>query len=102
MESSWAVIRSFSSSVSSSRANRATCSTSFRVIFATCALPIYRDVRVPARGHQRNLDGGAVRRRAAARLHVHGHLREGRSEEHTSELQSPTNLVCRLLLEKKK
>src|SRR5574341_1253116 len=26
---------------------------------------------------------------------------EGRSEEHTSELQSPTNLVCRLLLEKK-
>src|SRR5438093_8613996 len=31
-----------------------------------------------------------------------GQLREGRSEEHTSELQSLTNLVCRLLLEKKK
>src|SRR5256885_13151659 len=37
------------------------------------------------------------------------HLGEGerfwfdvRSEEHTSELQSPCNLVCRLLLEKKK
>src|SRR5256885_5635943 len=31
-------------------------------------------------------------------------LRQGkqRSEEHTSELQSPCNLVCRLLLEKKK
>src|SRR2546426_9258152 len=28
--------------------------------------------------------------------------REARSEEHTSELQSPCNLVCRLLLEKKK
>src|SRR2546426_7451476 len=27
---------------------------------------------------------------------------EVRSEEHTSELQSPCNLVCRLLLEKKK
>src|SRR5258708_8458088 len=27
---------------------------------------------------------------------------EGRSEEHTSELQSPDHLVCRLLLEKKK
>ena len=27
---------------------------------------------------------------------------ETRSEEHTSELQSPRNLVCRLLLEKKK
>src|SRR5256885_3733906 len=33
-----------------------------------------------------------------------GHARGGdtRSEEHTSELQSPCNLVCRLLLEKKK
>src|SRR3989454_7940382 len=29
-------------------------------------------------------------------------LRRRRSEEHTSELQSPCNLVCRLLLEKKK
>src|SRR2546430_5116488 len=28
--------------------------------------------------------------------------RDGRSEEHTSELQSQSNLVCRLLLEKKK
>src|SRR5688500_19956820 len=37
-------------------------------------------------------------------LHVVGVLgvhRVGRSEEHTSELQSPCNLVCRLLLEKK-
>src|SRR5256885_12191973 len=31
---------------------------------------------------------------------VIGH--HGRSEEHTSELQSPCNLVCRLLLDKKK
>src|SRR5205807_6948054 len=29
-------------------------------------------------------------------------IRNDRSEEHTSELQSPCNLVCRLLLEKKK
>src|SRR2546430_15515360 len=29
-------------------------------------------------------------------------VRRGRSEEHTSELQSQSNLVCRLLLEKKK
>src|SRR5256885_6891102 len=29
-------------------------------------------------------------------------LPQDRSEEHTSELQSPCNLVCRLLLEKKK
>src|SRR5574337_1665967 len=30
------------------------------------------------------------------------YARKQRSEEHTSELQSPLNLVCRLLLEKKK
>src|SRR5438093_7388291 len=35
--------------------------------------------------------------------YVYGNcLRLPRSEEHTSELQSLTNLVCRLLLEKKK
>src|SRR5256885_8857644 len=43
--------------------------------------------------------------RAAPRADLH-HLRGqadgARSEEHTSELQSPCNLVCRLLLEKKK
>src|SRR5688500_19630838 len=33
-------------------------------------------------------------------LHVRGDFHH-RSEEHTSELQSPCNLVCRLLLEKK-
>src|SRR5256885_3105554 len=33
---------------------------------------------------------------------VRGSRRARRSEEHTSELQSPCNLVCRLLLEKKK
>src|SRR5256885_7328615 len=32
----------------------------------------------------------------------HGEKLYERSEEHTSELQSPCNLVCRLLLEKKK
>src|SRR2546430_7692530 len=35
----------------------------------------------------------------AARVRGRG---DGRSEEHTSELQSQSNLVCRLLLEKKK
>src|SRR5437867_9314533 len=34
--------------------------------------------------------------------HVFVYSRSGRSEEHTSELQSPYDLVCRLLLEKKK
>src|SRR5438093_6097237 len=35
-------------------------------------------------------------------LHAIGARKQSRSEEHTSELQSLTNLVCRLLLEKKK
>src|SRR5471032_3561961 len=54
----------------------------------TCALPISGHARggPPVRGARR----GARRRRVA------------RSEEHTSELQSHHDLVCRLLLEKKK
>src|ERR1022692_5096954 len=39
---------------------------------------------------------------AALTLKPGGTLPMTRSEEHTSELQSPCNLVCRLLLEKKK
>src|SRR5256885_12900418 len=34
-------------------------------------------------------------------IRAHEPLHWARSEEHTSELQSPCNLVCRLLLEKK-
>src|SRR2546430_10862036 len=44
--------------------------------------------------------GAQVPIRAAFQLR-HGRLRLVRSEEHTSELQSQSNLVCRLLLEKK-
>src|SRR5690606_40306330 len=36
------------------------------------------------------------------RAQLHARRRHPRSEEHTSELQSRENLVCRLLLEKKK
>src|SRR5262249_56606629 len=56
--------------------------------------------------------GGPLRLQLAGRLvpGAAGHAERhggparpgGRSEEHTSELQSLTNLVCRLLLEKKK
>src|SRR2546427_5611049 len=57
-----------------------------------------------------HLDVGAHRRAAVSDGELH-HAprapvdvvdRERRSEEHTSELQSQSNLVCRLLLEKKK
>src|SRR5256885_16208693 len=47
-------------------------------------------------------DGGARGAALLPALHGVRCTREGRSEEHTSELQSPCNLVCRLLLEKKK
>src|SRR5438552_12457803 len=53
----------------------------------------------------RSLRGVGIDAAARARervLRAHGRLRESRSEEHTSELQSPDHLVCRLLLEKKK
>src|SRR5438094_10549024 len=44
--------------------------------------------------------GGAEKRAALQRDETRG--AHARSEEHTSELQSPYDLVCRLLLEKKK
>src|SRR5437588_6521166 len=54
----------------------------------------YRDGRLRPRGRWGARD---VRQGRAA-----GHRRPSRSEEHTSELQSHSDLVCRLLLEKKK
>src|SRR5256885_7086222 len=54
----------------------------------------------PLAAHVRRLYADLERRGIALRPHVW--LSEERSEEHTSELQSPCNLVCRLLLEKKK
>src|SRR2546426_7597902 len=76
------------------------------------ALAGARRARAGPPGHAR--DDAAARRRDEGRgparggaPHAGGRVagregRRGRSEEHTSELQSPCNLVCRLLLEKKK
>src|SRR5438093_8390799 len=55
----------------------------------------------PALGRSRGRSLGA-RRRAERALSPALWWPRTRSEEHTSELQSLTNLVCRLLLEKKK
>src|SRR5690348_18429310 len=61
------------------------------------------DRQLAARAHAPRQDAG---QRPATLLTRHERLdqRRGapRSEEHTSELQSPVHLVCRLLLEKKK
>src|SRR5260370_30774126 len=71
------------------------------------ALPIYRGPgRVPEPALHSGLRHGMDRDlRARAEIPALRHavlLFEPRSEEHTSELQSHLNLVCRLLLEKKK
>src|SRR5256885_8735190 len=65
--------------------------------------PRFQATVLDPRGH------GGVKTRRARRVHVHVGgdadsrcARPLRSEEHTSELQSPCNLVCRLLLGKKK
>src|SRR5207248_8553771 len=49
----------------------------------------------------RSIPVGILRRRGELHRRALLHARR-RSEEHTSELQSPYDLVCRLLLEKKK
>src|SRR5256885_6414665 len=60
---------------------------------------LFRSFGCAANARDRCTDGARRRPRQGAR---HGVAPGGdRSEEHTSELQSPCNLVCRLLLEKK-
>src|SRR2546426_6404126 len=81
----------------------------------TCALPILRPDERPHEKPRGEDDGiGDVDLSAPIVLHrpqqadreqqrrQRRAARRVRSEEHTSELQSPCNLVCRLLLEKKK
>src|SRR2546426_2354183 len=65
--------------------------TSFDSLKFTCAFPAIPSPRDP-RQLQRRFRSPTRERSPHA----------PRSEEHTSELQSPCNLVCRLLLEKKK
>src|SRR5258708_24773155 len=63
------------------------------------ALPISVGGTVGADAAERTVGGLGLGRLVAARATG---VITARSEEHTSELQSPDHLVCRLLLEKKK
>src|SRR2546426_7237766 len=54
------------------------------------------------RADRRGVVGRRARSVVVGAVDVRLRRRHVRSEEHTSELQSPCNLVCRLLLEKKK
>src|SRR3989344_8159127 len=65
-------------------------------------LSIYgRSLRTTEKRHRRPYRETQVGRFAQARWRHAATRHRGRSEEHTSELQSHVNLVCRLLLEKK-
>src|SRR5207248_11438354 len=70
------------------------------------ALPIYAVAAVRACSLRHQLRGRHLLALRLLRLFAKvlplRFARRGRSEEHTSELQSPYDLVCRLLLEKKK
>src|SRR5690606_40739227 len=83
----------------------------------TCALPILRGLFPGSAYAARIAAGGEIRRDHEAWMQAGGYgvvlwvqaddydtpfVLASRSEEHTSELQSRENLVCRLLLEKKK
>src|SRR5207302_5526672 len=79
---------------------RATCRAASVAVAATAGPPRPR----LDRGKNGALETPPARRAppASCRDRPGGLLPGGRSEEHTSELQSRENLVCRLLLEKKK
>src|SRR5947208_4872676 len=79
----------------------ATATTEIYTLSLHDALPIFPDRRVGQRAVGPGAGaGGEV---GAAEAGPDGRVGAGgRSEEHTSELQSPDHLVCRLLLEKKK
>src|SRR5690606_41664221 len=64
------------------------------------ALGAHPGHRRPGRVHQEG-DRALLRALQGSRAQQVGQGRRVRSEEHTSELQSRENLVCRLLLEKK-
>src|SRR2546426_5369326 len=58
----------------------------YTTLFRSCGSPVHFEFAPATSGSPPSSEKGVVKR----------------SEEHTSELQSPCNLVCRLLLEKKK
>src|SRR5688572_31293542 len=66
-----------------------------------CLDAVRRNSGVAWRRPPGELAACTLRQDGYTQRNARGH-RPGRSEEHTSELQSQSNLVCRLLLEKKK
>src|SRR5205807_7636302 len=64
---------------------------------------LFRSSSWPTRVMRRCIAAACIRSGSGRRIRFQNvYMLRRRSEEHTSELQSPCNLVCRLLLEKKK
>src|SRR2546427_7750073 len=96
------------------RHTRFDCDWSSDVCSSDLSHESHRDLRCRAGLDRRRGEGGRTRgarvhagrwRGSESRAAPHAadpRLGQRRSEEHTSELQSQSNLVCRLLLEKKK
>src|SRR2546427_7529177 len=61
-----------------------------------------RDIQRAQRKNRRRKEDNQQAAKGKPKTVLAAPRRHGRSEEHTSELQSQSNLVCRLLLEKKK
>src|SRR5437016_6689551 len=89
------------------RKSRSTATVSHRgsLLSAAATLTAMKDLptfgvadTIPKSRHPRSARSSC----SFARIMLNDRDRGSRSEEHTSELQSLTNLVCRLLLEKKK
>src|SRR2546430_7869196 len=87
----------------------------YTTLFRSKRVGVFPDVRLrPGKWYGQNFDPGGLDHKSKEQvLNITGGDPitvgrkyigpwQGRSEEHTSELQSQSNLVCRLLLEKKK
>src|SRR5256885_4952329 len=74
----------------------------YTTLFRSVAVVVVRVGEARARSQFVRAVVGPARAMERAQAVAHRVVGVARSEEHTSELQSPCNLVCRLLLEKKK
>src|SRR6266566_5544565 len=77
--------------------------TAAAIVFATDRPPMTRPrAAIPVSSAEKNTVDARSCRDSSLGIWTFTPATRSRSEEHTSELQSPCNLVCRLLLEKKK
>src|SRR5437588_8160968 len=89
-----------------SNGTRSCCFCSLATSASTAVPTIFPEMRAPglngASNFTPNQAPNSLKSHKARQTRLRGARRRIRSEEHTSELQSHSDLVCRLLLEKKK